>query len=146
MLAVGTTIYSPIFIALAISGFLLLSVPLYSMWFKYIFREKIALYATVVRLVLTLIVLTFYMGLVTLAWNVKQDVTTNTSDYVSPAEKEEQKRVSETKSTTKDEINQKREEQKKVENQSHEKSLDSFDEAMKKEAEKIKERSLTQPS
>jgi hypothetical protein len=84
----------------------------------------------------------------TLGWNAMVNLTTSTTvKYVNPAAAQEQKNVSESQLPTSQELDQVRTEQKERQQVNpHKEALDSFDESMKLEAEKIRQRSLDKPA
>jgi len=89
-------------------------------------------------LVVTVLIVIFNVG-----WNVKQSATTHSSKYTNPAETAEKKEVKESQLPSVQEMDRTRVEQKqRSEVKPHKDALDSFDENMKKEAEKIRKRSL----
>jgi predicted negative regulator of RcsB-dependent stress response len=89
-------------------------------------------------LVVTALIVVFNVG-----WNIKQSATTHSSKYVNPAETAEKKEVQESQPPSVQEMDAARAEQKRrSEMKPHKDALDSFDENMKQEAEKIRKRSL----
>jgi hypothetical protein len=145
----GTSLYSTLLIAGAIIVAALLVAYLIKVWTKFDKAFQAANYEGkdlppwTSPVVTTIIVGVALIALVTLAWNLKQGVTTNMSDYKSPAEIAEQKKILEAKPQTVEEADKMRSDQKdRAEIKPHASALESFDAKMKQEAEKIKRRSL----
>lgn len=99
---------------------------------------------SIVGSVILLIVLwVAYAGVGVLGWNVNQAWLAEPPKYQNPAEKKELQIIKEyIPATDKELIKAKKVLEEKRDDETHMKALDSFDEAMKKEAKKIKERSL----
>ena len=144
----GTNVYGPLFIGAAV---ILLCCNIWtvcSIWKKYVKRLNSGDKPSVlVPSVFTIVFVTVYLSVLTLGWNSIQSVTTNSSTYKSAAELREQKQVSEAQLPTKDEMDQNRLDIKqRADVKPHENALDSFDEKMRQVDEKIRNRSITQPS
>jgi hypothetical protein len=135
----GTNIYSIVFNGGALIGGILVFVYLTKIWKPLLQGEKVP--SVVAPMIKTTLVCTLFIVVLTLAWNIKQSVTTTTSvDYKRPAEIAEQKKVMESQIPTPEELSSVRSSQKEKEEKRHEAAVDSFDEKMKKEAEKTKQR------
>lgn len=94
----------------------------------------------VIKSILTVvaIVVAFNLG-----WNILQSVTTHSSDYKNPSEATEKMEVQKSKLPTDESLDViKLEQKRRSEIKPHEDALNSFDESMKKEAEKIQNRSM----
>lgn len=146
----GTNVYSVVFILVALIVAVLAINWLYKLWLEYSKRAQTAnenskpLPNVVAPVIATLVVVTIYICVVTLGWSALQGFTTNMSHYVNPHEAAEQKAVDESTAPTKDEMDQTRAEQKvRAQEKPHQEALSSFDEAMKREADKIRQRNST---
>ena len=147
----GTNVYGPLFICVALILLSLVGWIFYEIcrnYSKYAEqnpKRRVSLFFG--HTILILVIGTVYVVSMTLLWNILQSVTTNSSTYKSAAELREQKQVSEAQLPTKDEIDQNRLDLKqRAEVKPHENALDSFDEKMRQVDEKIRNRSITQPS
>lgn len=149
MLAVGTNVWSPLFIAAALVVAVMGIWALIMLWRGYSKRWREAdehgtTYPSPVGpAILTIVIGVVYIVLLTLGWNVLQDVTTTMSAYRNPAETQEQKKVQEAEMPSREEMDQaKAEQRERSQAKPHEAALDNFDAHMQQEAEKIKKRSL----
>lgn len=149
MLAAGTTVWGPLFVIGVLVALILVAYVLTNMWRKFATNVEKAdrvggpAPSWTNPVIVTVVVLGLYVVGLTLGWNVLQDVTTNISTYKSPAEVAEEKRVKEAQLPTKEEMDKTRQELKeRAEVKPHQTAIESFDEKMKREAEKIKQRSL----
>lgn len=90
----------------------------------------------------TVVLVSMYFIVVTVGWSAMVKVTAkDSSSYVLPAQAEEQERLLKSVSPTREEISAARDEQRDQQFvRPHQKAVDSFDETLKREAEKIKDR------
>ncbi len=145
----GTVIYSVLFFAVAIIVLILVTLYLIKVWRAVIenirtaIRENKSVPSIATPLIKTVVVCVLFIVVLTLAWNAMRSITTTISDYKSPAEISEQKKVQEGQLPEKEVLDKVRTEQKeRADVKPHKDAFKSFDESMKGEAEKIKQRSL----
>lgn len=150
----GTNVWSVVFIVGALIVAVFLLPPLINMWRRYVrnatkaFQKDVEPPSWSGPLLVTVAVVGIYVVAVTLGWNAMVNVTTSTSiKYVNPAAAQEQKKVLESQLPNSEELGQVRVEQKdRQQVKPHKEALDSFDESMKREADKIRQRSLDKPT
>ena len=149
MLGTGTSVYSVLFYAgalllICVAGSYLAKM----LWRAYVVleactKEDVPLLLLLVPIAKTIVVAVVVTVALTLAWNVKQSFTTSMSRYRSPAEISEAERGKNVTPPTKEELdNALLEQRKRSEIDPHERALQSFEERMREEAEKIRRRSL----
>ena len=82
-----------------------------------------------------------YQPVVIKAWNAMVNATTSRSDYKAPAEIQDLKKIQESQLPSPEDLDKTRAEQKqRAQSKPHKEALDSYDESMKREEEKIKQR------
>lgn len=160
MLAVGTSVWGPLFVtgaSVALVGVLWV---LYGMWAAWVRRYRLTEDAResgvqlsrprpIVPVVVTVISIGLTVTVLTLGWNAIQSVTTNSSTYQSPEETEALNKALKTSFPEKADLDHgKQELRDRAEVRPYQRALKSFDESMAEEAEKIRQRSLvaTQPA
>ncbi len=149
MFGTGTTVYSVLFFAVAIIVLILAVLYLIRVWrpavnnIRTATRENKLVSPIVIQLIKTIVTIVVLIVVLTLGWNVMRSITTTMSDYKSPAEISEQKKIQEGQLPEKEVLDKVRTEQKeRADVKPHKDAFKSFDESMKGEAEKIKQRSL----
>ena len=149
MLGTGTSVYSVLFYAGAL--LLVTAAACYALRVLYwgfaaleaCTERDVPLSLLLVPLAKIIVVVAVVIVGLTLAWNVKQSFTTSMSQYRSPAEISEAEREKNVTPPTKEELDNARMEQReRSEIAPHERALQSFQERMREEAEKIRRRSL----
>lgn len=150
----GTNVWSVVFwiVALVLAAGLVQQ--LIVLWRRYVKDVKRALEKEVRTpswvgpAVVTIFGIGAFALITTLGWNAIVNATTSTTvKYVNPAAAQEQKKVLESQLPSQEEIDQARAKQKERQQvRPHKEALDSFDESMKREAEKIRQRSLDKPA
>lgn len=152
----GTNVWSMVFVIVALMVAIAITASVVRMWHRYLtavgwsYKKLTSSHPpwsgpTTV----TIIAIGTYILAATLGWNAMVNVTTSRSNYKVPAEIQEQKKVQESQLPSAEELDQTRAEQKlRGQTKPHKETLDSFDESMKREEEKIRQRSLnkTAPS
>jgi len=143
----GTNVWSMVFVIGVFAVAIGMASALINMWRRYVTHVKVALEKKVVTPSWVGPALTTLMDVgvlalaATLGWNAMVNVTTSRSDYQSPSEVQEQKKVLESQLPSNEQLDAARTEQKqRAQVKPHKEALDSFDESMAKEAEKIKQR------
>ncbi len=155
MIVEKTAISGPLFVlAASVTGILLFSL-VWSGWRRYLERIDKAVHnftntarplSPVLPTIGTLVLVITYIVGVTTSWSILQKKTTSISTYQNPAELAQQEKVLSTIPPTEKEMAEKRSEQKKEsETKPHEEAQSAFDQSMKREAEKIRQRSGQQP-
>jgi hypothetical protein len=150
----GTNVWSVVFTVAAAIIMVLLIAPMVNMWRRYVRNADKAIEKGVEPpswtgpAVMTIAAIGIYALAVTLGWNAMTNTTTSTEvRQKNPAAVQEQKKVQESQVPSSKELNKARTEQKDVQQvKPHKEALDSFDESMKREAEKIRQRSLNEPA
>lgn len=150
MLMPGTNVGSIIFVIVVLIVSALIVKWLADMWLKYAkdvanaIGGKASIPSWVGPTIKTIIVIGVYVLVLTLGWNMMVNVTTSTNvKHINQSAAQEQKKVLESQLPTTEELGQARDEQKdRQQTKPHVKALNTFDEKMKAEAEKIKRRSL----
>lgn len=143
----GTNIWSVVFCFVTALVALVIVVPLISMWRRWFKHVDVALEKNVPAPspvgpgFVTILTVGIFIVAVTLGWNAMVNVTTSTSNYINPAEAQEHKKVQESQLPSNEELDKTRDEQRQRQQVSpHKKAIDSFDESMKREEERIKQR------
>jgi hypothetical protein len=144
---VGTTVYSTIYYGLAVVIVLMSIRSIYRVWKPYVVTVDQALENNIQApslfnpIVKTVAIFVALIVILVLGWNLKQRYATGLSTYQTPAEQSEQKKVEESQLPTQQQMDQKRAEQKeKTDVKPQKDAIDSFNQDMQKEADKIKER------
>ena len=149
----GTTLYSTIYYGAAVVVVLLAVRWLTSVWKHYSqltnddMSDNRALSMPANKpIVKTVAIVVGLIVVLVGGWNIKQSLTTNISTYQNPAELSDQKKVEESQLPTQEQMDQKRVEQKEKQDIKPQKdAFDSFDEQMKQEAQKIRDRNNSTP-
>ena len=143
----GTNVWSVVFVLFALVVAALISGPLINMWRRFFvdyskaIEKDVRTPSGVGPTVVTILIVGIFILAVTLGWNAMVNVTTSRSDYKAPAEIQEQKKVQESQLPSSEDLDKTRAEQKeRAQSKPHKEALDSYDESMKREAEKIKQR------
>jgi hypothetical protein len=139
----GTTLYSTIYYGVATLVVLFAIWSLFKVWRPVSLKIGIDNTARTLTspIIKTIAIVIILMIVLVLGWNTKQHFTSTLSTYQSPEEQAEQKKIEESRLPTQEEMDKKRAEQReKTDIKPQEDAFKSFDEQMKKEADKIKER------
>jgi hypothetical protein len=87
-----------------------------------------------------------YILVATLGWNAMNNITTSRSEYQSSAEIQEQKKVQDSQLPIDYELDAARDAQReRAQVKPHQKALESYDDSMTREAEKIRQRNKIAP-
>ncbi|OGY52215.1 MAG: hypothetical protein A2951_01225 [Candidatus Buchananbacteria bacterium RIFCSPLOWO2_01_FULL_56_15] len=149
MIGMGTNVYGVLFGAAVLIFAILIMVVLVRLWSRYYREAEQALKKkefvpapnVAGPIIVTVLAVTSFIVITTLAWNFLQTLTTNMSTYQSPDEVTEQEAVQESQLPPPEQLNQTRQEQKeRAQVQPHRQALSDYDAAMEREAQKIKQR------
>ena len=150
----GTNVWSVVFWIITLMVAVVITHYLIVMWAGYIkdvktaVKKEVKAPSWVVPVQVTVFAVGVFALTITLGWNAMVNATTSTTvKNVNPSAVQEQKKVLESQLPTSQEFDQVRAEQKERQRVNpHKEALDSFDESMKLEAEKIRQRSLEKPA
>jgi predicted PurR-regulated permease PerM len=146
--------YSAFFVLVLVVVAILIAWPTFNMWRRFTKRVTEAIEKNVEppspvgAAVTTVLVVGGFILLSTMGWSQIATHTTNSSDYKNPAEVREQKKVQESELPSSPALDAARAEQKaRQQDKPHQQAISSFDDAMAKEAEKIRQRNgLNKPT
>lgn len=145
----GTNVWSVIFVCAALIVAIVILAPLINMWRRYVadvkdaFAKKSKQPSWVGPMAVSCLACGAFVVSLTLGWNAMVNETTSRSNYKAPAEIQEQKKVQEAQTPSVEEMDAARAEHKqRAQSKPHKDALDTFDDAMKREEEKIKQRSI----
>ena len=148
----GTNIWSVVFWIAAIVVAVGIASPLINMWRRYVqvaakaIEKDVPIPPWVGPTVTTVVAIGVYILVATLGWNAMNNITTSRSEYQSSAEIQEQKKVQESQLPSTEELDAARDAQKeRAQTKPHQKALESFDESMGREADKIRQRNKIVP-
>ena len=146
----GTNIWGAVFCIGAIVVAVLVVSPLINMWRRYFadvvtaIQKKVKEPSWVGPTITTVLCIGVYAVVATLGWNAMVNATATSSDYKPPAEVQEQKRIQDSQLPASPALDASRADQKaRQQDKPYKEALTSYDEAMAKEAEKIKQRTRT---
>ena len=148
-MGIGTNIYGVLFVVVALVIGIFMIAYLKNMWQRYIRDVKSAFEANkeipswLSEAVLTILVVGSFVVILTLGWNVMQRAMVNMSTYKSPAEISEQKKVFGSETPSREEMDKVRSKQRQqTDVKPQDDAFDAFNEKMRIEADKIRNRSL----
>ena len=143
----GTNVWSVVFwIVALVVAFVAINL-LYNMWTRYVedlnkaIEKEAKTPSWLGPVVTTVLTVGIFALAITLGWNAMVNATTSRSDYKAPAEVQDLKKVQESQLPGPEDLDKTRAEQKKrAQSNPHKEALNSFDESMKREEEKIHQR------